>query len=153
MTAAVALQLAYRPMAEGDLDLVADLETTLHACPWSRGNFADALDAGYSCWICGLDGATAGYAVMMVALDESHLLNISVRRERQRRGLGRLFLRYLQGVAKVAGAGSMLLEVRPSNAAARALYDANGFQLIGVRRGYYPGPDGREDALVMKRDL
>jgi [ribosomal protein S18]-alanine N-acetyltransferase len=153
MTAAVALQIACRPMAEEDLDLVADLETTLHACPWSRGNFSDALDAGYSCWICGLDGGTVGYAVMMVALDESHLLNISVRRERQRRGLGRLFLHYLQGVAKDAGAGSMFLEVRPSNEAARALYHTDGFHLIGVRRGYYPGPNGREDALVMKREL
>lgn len=153
MTGVVALQPAYRPMAEEDLDVVAQMEGALHACPWSRGNFADALTAGYSCWACRLDGDTVAYAVMMLALDESHLLNISVRRDRQRRGLGRRFLRHLQHIARDAGAASMFLEVRPSNGAARALYEAEGYRLIGVRRGYYPGPNGPEDALVMKREL
>jgi [ribosomal protein S18]-alanine N-acetyltransferase len=146
-------QLAYRPMAEEDLDLVANLETTLHACPWSRGNFADAITAGYSGWVCRLDGNTVGYAVMLLVLDECHLLNISVRRDRHRRGFGRQFLRYLHGVAKGAGAASMFLEVRPSNTAARALYDGDGFLPVGIRKNYYPGPNGREDALLMKRDL
>jgi ribosomal-protein-alanine N-acetyltransferase len=150
---AVAQRLACRPMAERDLDLVAELEPTLHACPWSRGNFADALAAGYSCWVCLEGDLTLGYAVMMLALDESHLLNISVRRECQRRGLGRRFLAHLQGMAKGFGAASMFLEVRPSNVAARALYESDGFRHIGTRRGYYPGPGGREDALVMKREL
>jgi [ribosomal protein S18]-alanine N-acetyltransferase len=152
-TVAAAQRVAYRPMAEADLDLVADLEPTLHACPWTRGNFADALVAGYSCWVCRHAELTLGYAVMMLALDESHLLNISVRREWQRRGLGRRFLAHLQRMAKGFGAVSMYLEVRPSNLAARSLYEAEGFCLVGTRRGYYPGPDGREDALLMKRAL
>ena len=47
----------------------------------------------------------------------------------------------------------MLLEVRPSNPAAIRLYDRYGFQRIGVRRGYYPAAEGREDAIVMRVTL
>ncbi len=51
------------------------------------------------------------------------------------------------------GASTLLLEVRPSNEKALALYRHFGFQQIGVRRGYYPATGGREDALVLTHAL
>ena len=89
----------------------------------------------------------------MLALDEAHLLNLSVARECQRRGLGWRTLEWIADVARGHGARTMLLEVRPSNPAAIRLYDRYGFQRIGVRRGYYPAADGREDAIVMRVTL
>jgi ribosomal-protein-alanine N-acetyltransferase len=94
-----------------------------------------------------------GYGVVMIGVQEAHLLNLSVRREWQRRGLGRQLLEHFLEVALEAGARRMFLEVRPSNAAARALYAARGFQEIAVRRGYYPAAGGREDAILMGLDL
>ena len=146
-------RFAMRPMEASDLDGVMSIETVVYPYPWSHGNFADSLKAGYSAWVCheGLD--LAGYAVFMVALDEAHLLNISVAAARQGQGIGARLLRWVMDRASRAGARRLLLEVRPSNAPALRLYEHFGFVRIGVRRGYYPAPQGREDALVLAREI
>jgi [ribosomal protein S18]-alanine N-acetyltransferase len=153
MSALLAEQLRYVPMAVQDLDRIAAVERTLYDFPWSRTNFSDSLAAGYSTWVCRLGSAFVGYAVMMLVVDEAHLLNISIGRGWQRHGYGRRLLDYLAAVARQAGATSMFLEVRPSNVAGLALYRSGGFRQIGVRRGYYPAAWAREDALVLKKDL
>jgi ribosomal-protein-alanine N-acetyltransferase len=94
-----------------------------------------------------------GHAVLMQVLDEAHLLNISLAEAQQGCGLGAAFLAYLSDVAKGQGATRMFLEVRVSNERARRFYERNGFAEIGRRRGYYPAAAGREDAIVMARDL
>ena len=98
-------------------------------------------------------GGLVGYGVLMIAVGESHLLNLSVAAAEQGRGYGRAMLRHFVDIARGAGAGRMLLEVRPSNVAARALYGAHGFSEIGLRRNYYPAAVGREDAIVLGREL
>ena len=145
--------LQFVPMAPEDLDWVVAAEQTLHAFPWTRGNFEDSLNVGYSCWVAWQARQRIGYAVMMNVLDEAHLLDLSVARERQRGGHGRALLAHMQSVAVQNGAQVMFLEVRPSNQAALALYLRAGFEQIGRRRNYYPAVDGREDALVMRRAL
>lgn len=147
------MNLAFRPMGRGDLNWVAAREQELHATPWSEGNFADSLEAGYSCWVAHSQAEPVAYAVLMVVLDEAHLLNITVTGGRQRSGIGAALLAHLCGIAREAGARQMFLEVRPSNDAARALYHRTGFQPIGRRRAYYPAARGREDALVMRLPL
>jgi [ribosomal protein S18]-alanine N-acetyltransferase len=151
------MRLSFRPMLTADLPWVAACEEELHLTPWSAGNFADSLTAGYSCWLAMEEGDSApapvGYAVLMVVLDEAHLLNITVAGAHQRRGIGGALLAFLFDRARKAGASQMFLEVRPTNESAQALYRRNGFQLIGRRKGYYPGLEGREDALVMRLPL
>lgn len=145
--------LDFEPMSNRDLDWVSSAESTLHSHPWTRGNFADSLGAGYSCWI-GRDGSErVSYGVLMLVLDEAHLLNISVAMPAQRRGIGQAMLRHLFDVSVELGASQMFLEVRPSNTAALALYCGNGFEPVGRRKAYYPGPRAREDAIVMRREL
>jgi [ribosomal protein S18]-alanine N-acetyltransferase len=141
----------YAPMTESDLDEVAAAEKEIYPFPWTRGNFLDAMHAGYSTWVL-RDGSrqVAAYSVMMMALDEAHLLNISVARHGQRTGLGWRTLDWMADVARGHGGRSMLLEVRPTNEAALRLYQRYGFERIGVRRGYYPAHGGREDAIVMR---
>jgi ribosomal-protein-alanine N-acetyltransferase len=146
-------QLNYRRMRMGDLNEVARLEKSLYDFPWSLGNFRDSLTAGYDCWSVTHGEAVIGYAVLMIALEEAHLLNFAVAAEWQGQGIGRAFLAHVVEVAKAAGCQIVYLEVRPSNLAARHLYRKAGFQQIAIRPDYYPAVDGREDALFLGLSL
>lgn len=145
--------LRYRAVAEADLDTLVEAERRIHAFPWTRGNFADSLAAGHGAWLALENGEMVGYAVTMPAPEETHLLNISVLPERWRGGTGSALLAMLFDLARQGGAGRMLLEVRAGNVAALAFYRHHGFVEIGRRRGYYPAHEGREDAIVMAREL
>jgi [ribosomal protein S18]-alanine N-acetyltransferase len=136
-------------MRPTDLPVVADLERSLYAFPWSLGNFRDSLNAGYDCWVACDRDQVIGYAVLMVALDEAHLLNIAVAAGWQNQGIGRAFLQFMLGVAREVKCEIVYLEVRPSNVAARHLYREVGFQQIAIRPAYYPAQGGREDALFL----
>jgi len=136
-------------MREQDLAEVMAIEDAIYTHPWTRGNFADSLVAGYECRTWRLDGELLGYFVLMVAAGEAHLLNLSIAPAWQRRGHGSALLREATGIARARGAHGIFLEVRPSNAGAQALYTRFGFRKIAVRRGYYPAHAGREDALVL----
>lgn len=97
------------------------------------------------------DGTLLGYAGLTVALpDEAWVQTIAVRRDVQRRGIGRLLLEALLAEAARLGARSTLLEVAADNAPAQRLYATYGFEPIGVRRGYYQASN--TDALVMQRN-
>jgi ribosomal-protein-alanine N-acetyltransferase len=148
--------ITWRPMREVDLVAVAALEAQVHAAPWTIGNFRDALAAGYAACIGERDHRILAYGVLMLAPGEAQLLNLSVAPDARRTGLGRALLRRFVDDARRLGADQLFLEVRPSNLAAIALYEAEGFERIARRDAYYPpARDGapREDALVMRRAL
>lgn len=140
-------------MSARDLDEVADIERRAYSHPWTRGNFENSVKTGHI----GLtlrDGnaVLVAYAVLMPVVDEMHLLNITVEPRCQRQGHGRLMLALVLATARQHRLPSVLLEVRPSNAGALALYQAAGFLQIGRRKAYYPADHGRrEDALVLRR--
>jgi len=141
------------PMSVADLPAVMAIETGIYPFPWTQRNFRDSLAAGYSCWNCLCNGELIGYAVLMLASDEAHLLNLSIASGCQRLGYGRLLLRRLCDFARGQDARLMFLEVRPSNAAGLRLYERHGFQRVGLRREYYPAQGGREDALILSLTL
>ncbi len=148
------LQARFVPMGAQDRDAIAAIERDLYPFPWTRGNFSDSLQAGYSTWTLRQDDSELlAYAVMMLAVDEAHLLNLSVARAHQRKGLGWRMLDWMCMRAREYGAKSLLLEVRPTNVQAHRLYARYGFQKIGLRRDYYPAAGGREDADVMRKTL
>lgn len=149
MSAILKPSAGFRPMQFDDLERIMEIEPQIYSHPWSRGNFADSLHAGYSCWVYELEGRLIGYAVMMSVLDEAHLLNISIARDYQGCGMGRSLLNHLIDVARHHGAQMMFLEVRPSNKAAIRLYESIGFNEFSIRKGYYPAHNGREDAILM----
>lgn len=153
MSAVLAPHIEMLPMNARDLDEIVAIEDAVYPFPWTRGNFSDSLSAGYSTWVCRVGGELVGYAVVMMAVDEAHLLNISVDKRRQGMGFGARLLRHAMSVARTLGARSLLLEVRPSNEQALELYRHFGFVRIGVRKGYYPAHEGREDALVLVHTL
>ena len=141
------------PMNERDLDAVAALEASLQVFPWSRGNFADSLQSGYSVWVLSIGGELIGFSVVMSVIDEAHLLNIGVSPNYQGQGYGARLLRHAMNCAQLGGASKLFLEVRPSNERAVDLYRNFGFRQIGIRKGYYPAVSGREDALIFDKAL
>ena len=149
MSALPQLQPRFRPMQQADLDAIMRIEPTIYSHPWTRGNFKDSLDSGYSAWVMEQAGELLGYALVMLVLDEAHLLNISVAKPWQGQGLGRMLLAHMIDVSRQHQAANLFLEVRASNRNAIALYEAMGFCEMGIRRNYYPAHQGREDAVLM----
>jgi ribosomal-protein-alanine N-acetyltransferase len=146
-------EVVIRPMMELDLPEVAGIEQASYTFPWSENIFRDCLRVGYTCRALDLAGRIIGYAVMSLGAGEAHILNVCVRDEFRSVGFGRRLLENLLERAAAAGVSEAFLEVRPSNLAAIRLYQHLGFEQIGIRRGYYQAPDGREDAIVLKREL
>lgn len=142
-----------RALRESDLNAVMAIEVRGYPYPWTRGIFLDCLRAGYPGLALEQGGVLVGYAMLSIAAEEAHLLNICVDPLTQSRGLGRGLLRAIVRLARDRGAQRVFLEVRPSNAPALALYHSEGFNEIGRRPRYYPAADGREDALVMAIEL
>jgi ribosomal-protein-alanine N-acetyltransferase len=153
MNAVLKPHIEMRPMGPGDLDEVLAIEFRVCPFPWGRGNFSDSLASGYKCWVCRVDGELVGYFVLMLVVDDAHLLTIGVSEKRQGKGFGARLLCQAMKLALEGGAKIVLLEVRPSNEKALALYRHFGFRQIGVRRDYYPADGGREDALVLTHTL
>jgi ribosomal-protein-alanine N-acetyltransferase len=145
--------LNFRPMREADLPDIMEIERKCYEHPWSATIFSDCMHAGYSCWVCGRGGIIEGYGVISVAAGESHLLNLCIRDDSRRQGIGRKLLRHLISIARRHDAEVVFLEVRPSNGSARQLYASEGFNELGTRRDYYPRGGGREDALILGRAL
>ncbi len=141
------------PMREADLAEVLAIESAIYSHPWTRGNFADSLRAGYQCWAWRRGEEWVGYFVLLVAVDEGHLLNLSVAAGHQRLGHGSTLLGEAMRIARARGGRQLFLEVRPSNQGAKALYRRFGFRQVAVRPGYYPAQSGREDALVLTLPL
>ncbi|MES2500337.1 MAG: ribosomal protein S18-alanine N-acetyltransferase [Pseudomonadota bacterium] len=149
MSAVLKTNYHLRPMQMADLDAVMAIEPTIYTHPWTRGNFSDSLNSGYSGWVLEANQQMIGYALLMMILDEAHLLNLSVAKDQQKQGLGQYLLEHMLQVAKNHKASNIFLEVRPSNISAIALYEKLGFCEMAVRRNYYPAHDGREDAVLM----
>jgi len=150
---ATAPQVTVRPMLDADVAPVIQIERASYQFPWSEGIFRDCLRVGYVCRVVMLHDAVVAYGVMSTGAGEAHILNLCVDAPARCRGIGRLLLGYLLDRAAAAGMAEAYLEVRPSNTAAIRLYQALGFEQVGVRRGYYQAVGGREDAAVLKRAL
>jgi [ribosomal protein S18]-alanine N-acetyltransferase len=150
--------LQRRPMTVRDLDAVLAAEVRAYSHPWSHGNFVDSLAAGYIAEAWYLDdeqgcATLAAYFIAMPGAGELHLLNVTVAPDWQGRGLGHAVLDAVQAIGRQRGFATLWLEVRESNARARALYRRLGFAELALRRGYYPASGRREDAVVMSLRL
>jgi ribosomal-protein-alanine N-acetyltransferase len=167
MTEGIA-ELSFLPMQTADLDAVLAIEAVSHLHPWTKGNFSDSLAAGHwaYCIRPQVDHAIKGsyldpailwaYYILFPAVDELHLLNITVSPKLRQLGLACRMMAAIEGVAAQQKMPRIILEVRPSNTAAVALYQKLGYEQIGVRKNYYPADPqsgGREDALVMAKSI
>lgn len=139
-----------RAMQQKDIEGVMAIEEVVCDFPWTYSIFSDCMKVGYSCWALEDQEEIVGYGLLSVAANEGHILNLCIKPERQRQGLGRRMMQHLIEQAKKLEAQSVYLEVRVSNHGAFDLYQKLGFSVIGHRKDYYPHIDGREDALVLE---
>jgi ribosomal-protein-alanine N-acetyltransferase len=161
-------ELSFLPMTIADLDAVLDIESISHIHPWTRGNFSDSLAAGHWAYCVRPQLADAikgsyldpeilwAYCILFPAVDELHLLNITVSSKLRRLGIGVKMMNAIEGVAAQQKMPRIILEVRPSNEAALKLYQSLGYEQIGLRKNYYPvdmASGLREDALVLAKSI
>lgn len=144
------------PMAEKDLPEVMCIEKTSFPVPWTEQGFRNELVKPFSYLYVARaknirPSFVLGYVCFWIVIDELHLLNLAVRPDHRREGIGLALLSFAMRMGKKGGAQFAILEVRPSNAAAIRLYQKAGFALVGKRPGYYS--ETKEDALVMECDL
>ncbi len=135
------------------IEAIAAIERACFSDPWSAESFTSLCEQGAP-WIflsARMDREICGYAVASAVCDEGEIANIAVAPAWQRQGVGTMLLIATLRELMLQGAESVYLEVRASNTAARRLYERRGFEVTGIRRGYYTLP--REDAIVMRRAL
>ena len=140
-------------MTVADVPAVVTIEAKAYEFPWSANIFSDCLRAGYTGIVFERHGALFGYGMLSVAVGEAHLLNLCIDPEMQGKGYGQGMLDTLMRIAGEKGALQMYLEVRSSNYAAQHLYYRAGFNEVGLRKNYYRGKKGREDAVVFAKEL
>lgn len=148
------LQRGYliRKMTEQDLDRLMVIENESFSLPWSRQSYEAELLNQYSTYlVCDWEGEVAGYVGMWTLFEEAHITNVAVAPEFRGRGIGAALMAEEEKIAQVKKADRILLEVRPSNAAAVAMYKGMGYIPTGLRKEYYS--DNQEDALVMTKYL
>ena len=117
---------------------------------WSEAEFSAMLSAGNALSVT----CDAGFAVGQVIVDEAELFLIMTKPEHRKQGVGRRILATFEQQACQNAVRRIILEVADTNTAARALYCANGYQQIAVRKNYYTFPNGSHaDAIVMEKHL
>jgi ribosomal-protein-alanine N-acetyltransferase len=137
-----------RPMEPSDLPAAMEIDSLCLPRPWSEAIWRDELESPFGLYLVLEEGDEIfGQIGVRHVLDELHITTLAVRPERRRKGHARTLV--YAALAAFPGARRVHLEVRPSNAAARALYETLGFSTTGLRRRYY----GDEDALLMTLDL
>lgn len=141
-----------------DLPAIVEIERRCFSHPWSVRHFRDALRNAPRTRILLLrspftpshpERGLQAYSVVQAVADEMHVHNLAVPPETRRRGLGRLLMELALDWGRRRGARRAYLEVRPTNAAALALYGSLGFRTVSLRRRYYQHPT--EDALVLEK--
>ena len=141
--------VAIEPMTVADLPRVLAIERMSFTSPWNEANFRHEIESNPLAWnlVARADGTVVAFACAYIVADELMINDLAVESSQRRLGLGSALLRRLIEGARLRGCRRATLEVRPTNQAARALYEAFGFLVVGHRPGYYA--DTGEDALLL----
>lgn len=144
--------IAIRHLTPSDIEAVMSIETDVAETPWSRAHYEDGFKHHYEMYVLERGKEEViGFVVMRWTGDQAEILNIAITPEYQGQGLGRCLLSHVIDIVRNKRVLSLFLEVRFSNKKAQKLYNALGFNEIGVRPAYYEmrGTKKREDAIVM----
>ena len=151
------MEIAYYELTESDIPQIARLETEFFSQPWKEESISHYLENGNLIFIVAKDPKAAdgedvaGYMALLQLVDESDLVSIGVHKDYRRMGIAREMMDIAYEMAQECGIAKIHLEVRESNVSAIALYESEGFERVGVRKGYYDKP--KEDALLYTKQL
>ena len=145
--------ISLRRAVQADLAAVVEIERISFADPWSSASFRASLAEERVLFVVAESPSAGllGYVVAWCTVDEAELANLAVIPSARGAGVGKALVGAALRYGEERGCVCMYLEVRESNAAARAVYAARGFEQVGRRRRYYREPI--EDALVLRASL
>ena len=146
-------KFVFREISFGDLDGIVQIERAVNPFPWGEEALRDTIASSGHHLMSLREGRAVGFLLSSFVLDEAQLLLIGVSPDWQGVGVGGQLLKELINRSQDQGQKLIYLEVRSGNERAIRLYRSLGFIDIGVRRDYYPGLVGREDAIVMSLQL
>ena len=151
------MEISYFEMSYDDIPIVAKMEQKYFNQPWKEESISHYLESGTTIFIVAKDPLKAnedhlaGYLALMQVLDEAELVSIAVHEDYREIGIAREMLDIAYEMAAERGVETIHLEVRMSNEPAIALYESEGFEKIGVRKGFYDKP--KEDALLYRKTI
>ena len=135
-------------MNERHVAAVAELEKQFFSAPWDENSVRSELTNKLALWLVALDGEeVVGYVGSQTVLQEADMMNIAVAESHRRKGIARMLV---EALIRQLDAYQLTLEVRASNVPAISLYEAMGFQQVGLRKNYYRKP--KEDALILRKE-
>lgn len=139
------------PMRRKHVRAVARIEAQVSSTPWNAGLFMSelALRNKRAYTVAQVGSLVVGFGGLMFVDDEAHVTTIAVDPIWQRHKIATRLMLHSVRLALQQGISHLTLEVRASNKEAQSLYHKFGFAPAGVRKNYYTGLGGREDALVM----
>ena len=146
-------KFVFREISLGDLDGIVQIEREVNPFPWGEEALRDTIASSGHHLMSLREGRAVGFLLSSFVLDETQLLLIGVSPDWQGVGVGGQLLKEFINRSQDQGQKLIYLEVRSGNERAIRLYRSLGFIDIGVRRDYYPGLIGREDAIVMSLQL
>lgn len=152
MSIAPGTRIRYVHPREEHLSAIMEIEREAYPEPWTIGMFREEMRSKRSYfYVAFVEGAIIGYSGLWLVLDEAHITSLTVSASHRGLGYGREQLTHLFEVGEEKEVRAFTLEVRESNAPARALYESEGFRAVGLRKGYYSTT--QEDALVMLKEI
>ena len=141
-----------RKMTSQDIDEIMQIEQKCFTLPWSRESYLGELNNNFATYlVCDFEGEIAGYGGIWVVFEDAHITNVAVNPDFRQSGMGTTLMQELEQIARDKKAQQILLEVRPSNKAALAMYRNLGYFPTGLRQNYYS--DNGEDAIIMTKLL
>ena len=143
----------FLPMDINYLTKVYELELESYDFPWTKEILRDCILYKYDSFVVVLDDNLVGYIISKITYPETHILNLTVKKNFRKKGIGKALIELIISDARLRNSENIILEVRANNTDAQSLYKKLNFEVIGTRKDYYESKNGREDAYVLNLNL
>ena len=141
------------PMDINYLTKVYELELESYDFPWTKEILRDCILYKYDSFVVVLDDNLVGYIISKITYPETHILNLTVKKNFRKNGIGKALIELIISDARLRNSENIILEVRADNTDAQSLYKKLNFEVIGTRKNYYESKNDREDAYVLNLNL
>ena len=143
----------FSPMDISYLTKVYELELESYDFPWTKEILRDCILYKYDSFVVVLNDNLVGYIISKIAYPETHILNLTVKKNFRKKGIGKDLIELIISDARLRNSENIILEVRANNTDAQSLYKKLNFEVIGTRKDYYESKNDREDAYVLNLNL
>ena len=143
----------FLPMDINYLTKVYELELESYDFPWTKEILRDCILYKYDSFVVVLNDNLVGYIISKIAYPETHILNLTVKKNFRKKGIGKALIELIISDARLRNSENIILEVRANNTDAQSLYKKLNFEVIGIRKDYYESKNDREDAYVLNLNL